>query len=74
MNYLGTLIDDGNASVLPSIFVEKLKNNKKLLKKVSEKRKELFKHRTSVLKDNFYEGIDDKDVKKLKKRFYFFLF
>ena len=34
---------------------------------MTKRRKDIFKNKTSVLKDNFYEGLKPKTLKKLKK-------
>jgi hypothetical protein len=39
-----------------------------LLSSISDMRKSIFKNKTSVLKDNFYEGYNQKTVKSMKKK------
>ena len=61
------ILEDGPPDKLPK-YVEKLyKNNKELIKMMTKRRKDIFKNKTSVLKDNFYEGLKPKTLKKLKK-------
>jgi hypothetical protein len=63
-----TLFQDG--SLPPSIVksFEGTKAHKALFKTIIEtQRKEMFGKKKSVLKDSFYEGLTDKDVKRLKK-------
>jgi hypothetical protein len=63
-----TVFQDGS---LPAAVVRSFKGNKeqkKLFKTMIEAtRKGIFGKKKSVLKDNFYEGLPEKDVKRIKK-------
>jgi len=62
---VGTLYQDGGPNMLP----DKLKKlSKPMVEYYSEERKKMFKNKNSVLKDNFYEGLGDKLIKKMKKK------
>jgi hypothetical protein len=64
---LGTIFEDGDANELPSKFIEEFKDNKKLIDILVKNRKEIFKNETSVLRNNFYKDLTDKDVKELQR-------
>ena len=58
-----TILEDGTD--LPTSLKNKLKNNKPRLDMLMKTRKNIFKNKTSVLKDNFY--IKLKNINKLKQ-------
>ena len=63
----GTIFEDGLANKLPKSMIEKYKNNQNTKKLLINQRKKNFGNKKSVLKDNFFEGIKTKEVKKHKK-------
>jgi hypothetical protein len=62
----GTMFEDGKK--LPKKFTQKYRGNKAMLKSFEEQRTFLFKGKNSVLKDDFYNGLSDKEIKTLKKK------
>jgi len=63
----GTIVEDGNPKLLPTSLSKTHKKNKGMADFLKKTRKEIFRKKTSVLNDDFYEGLDPNYVKKLKK-------
>ena len=63
----GTILEDGPADTLPKSLLVKYKKNPAAIDMFKNMRKELFGNKTSVLKDNFFEGMKAKDIEKHKK-------
>ncbi len=71
----GTLFQKGVANKLPNNVVDGVKKNKVIPGKYKKTvlglllttRKKMFKGKTDVLKNNFYEGLKNSNVKKMKK-------
>jgi len=61
----GTMFEDGKK--LPKQFTQKYRGNKAMLKSFEEQRTFLFKGKNSVLKDDFYKELSEKQIRKLKK-------
>ena len=51
---------------LPKEITDKFKDTPKILKLMIKAKKDLFGNKTSILKDNFYDKLSAKDIKKLK--------
>jgi len=63
----GTVLEDGPGGSLPKSLLVKYKNNPAAIDMFKDMRKQLFGNKTSVLKDNFYEGMKQTDINKYKK-------
>ncbi len=71
----GTLFQKGIPNKLPNNVVDGVKKNKKTSGKYKKRilglllteRKKMFEGKTDVLKNNFYEGLKNSNVKKMKK-------
>lgn len=63
----GTIFEDGPADTLPKKLLDKYKKNPAAIDMFKDMRKNLFGNKTSVLKDNFFEGMKAKDIEKYKK-------
>jgi len=63
----GTIVEDGNPTLLPTSLSKTYKKSKAAIDFLKKTRKEIFGKKTSVLHDDFYEGLDPNYVKKLKK-------
>jgi hypothetical protein len=62
-----TILEDGEPNKLPKGVTKLFKKNKLLLEVMKTSRKELFKDKKTVLKDNFYEDLKLAQIKKLQK-------
>ena len=67
INCKNTLLEPGPPNQVPKSMQKEFHNSKKLIKIFSKRRKEVFKNKTNVLKDNFYENIPELEKKKLLK-------
>jgi isoleucyl-tRNA synthetase len=63
INCKNTLLEPGPANKIPKEF----QYSKELIKIFTKRRKDVFKNKTNILKDNFYENIPEKDKNKLLK-------
>jgi hypothetical protein len=62
-----SIFEEGNPNVLPSSLIKKYKKNKAGIDFLTQERKKVFGKKTSVLKDDFYDGLKPSDIKKLQK-------
>jgi hypothetical protein len=62
-----TLLEAGPPNQLPESMQKLFGNSKPLIKIFTKRRKDLFKNKTNVLIDNFYENISPETKKKLLK-------
>jgi len=62
-----SIFEEGNPNVLPSSLIKKYKNKKATIDFLTHQRKKVFGKKTSVLKDDFYDGLKPSDIKKLQK-------
>ena len=67
INCKNTLLEPGPADEIPKSMKKLFHNSKKLIKIFTKRRKEVFKNKTNILKDNFYENIPKLEKKKLLK-------
>lgn len=67
INCKNTLLEPGPANEIPKYMQKSFGNSKKLIKLFTKRRKDIFKNKTNVLKDNFYENMSELDKKKLLK-------
>ena len=63
----GTILEDGPADTLPKEILVKFKSNPAAIDMFKKMRKEIFGNKTSVLKDNFFEGMKAADKEKYIK-------
>jgi hypothetical protein len=67
INCKNTLLEPGPANEIPKHMQKSFGNSKKLIKLFTKRRKDLFKNKTNILVDNFYENMPELDKKKLLK-------
>jgi len=68
INCKNTLMEPGPPNQIPNYVKKKTFGNSKLLIKIfTKRRKDLFKNKTNVLIDNFYENVPEETKKKLIK-------
>ena len=67
INCKNTILESGSPNQLPKSMKKKFNYNKPLMKILSKRRKDIFKNKTNVLRDNFYENTPDQIKKKLIK-------
>lgn len=67
INCKNTLLEPGPPNEIPKYMHKEFHNSKELIKIFTKRRKDVFKNKTNVLKDNFYENIPELDKKKLLK-------
>jgi len=63
----GTIVEDGKPNAISDALSKRFQYDKSTVNFLKQQRKEIFGKKTSVLEDDFYEGLDPKCVKKLKK-------
>jgi hypothetical protein len=64
------IFEDGNPDVLPASVIKKFKkfkNNKAIIDSFQQQRKKIFGKKTSVLQDDFYEGLKPSVIRKLQE-------
>jgi len=71
INCKNTLLEPGPPNEIPKYMHKEFHNSKELIKIFTKRRKDVFKNKTNVLKDNFYENIPELDKKKLLHLFTF---
>jgi hypothetical protein len=62
-----TILEPGSPNQIPKSMYKTLKNNKELIKMYNKQRKDIFKNKSNVLIDNFYENTPNKIKKQLIK-------
>lgn len=67
INCKNTLLEAGPPNKIPKYMHKEFHNSKELIKIFTKRRKEVFKNKTNVLKDNFYENIPEQTKQKLIK-------
>jgi serine/threonine protein kinase len=67
INCKNTLLEPGPPNEIPMTMRKEFHNSKKLIKIFTKRRKDLFKNKTNILKDNFYENISKLEKKNLLK-------
>lgn len=67
INCKNTLLEPGSPNQIPESMRKEFHNYKPIIKAFTKRRKEVFKNKTNVLKDNFYEKTSELDKKKLIK-------
>ena len=67
INCKNTILESGSPNQLPKSMKKKFNYNKPLIKILSKRRKDIFKNKTNVLRENFYENTPDQIKKKLIK-------
>jgi serine/threonine protein kinase len=67
INCKNTLLEPGPPNEIPKTMRKEYNNSKSLIKIFTKRRKEIFKNKSNVLKDNFYENIPEQEKKQLLK-------
>jgi hypothetical protein len=67
MNCKDTILEPGPPNKIPKSMHKGLLNDKKLIENFNNDRKKIFKDKTNVLVDHFYEKTDDDVKEKLIK-------
>jgi hypothetical protein len=67
INCKNTLLEPGPPNEIPKYMHKEFHNSKELIKIFTKRRKEVFKNKRNVLKDNFYENIPEQEKKNLLK-------
>lgn len=67
VNCKNTLLEPGPPNQIPKYMQKSFGNSKELIKIFTKRRKDIFKNKTNVLKDNFYENVPEEAKKKLIK-------
>jgi hypothetical protein len=62
-----TLLEPGPPNKIPKSMRKEYHNSKKLIKIFTKKRKDIFKNKTNVLVDNFYENASEQTKQNLLK-------
>jgi hypothetical protein len=62
-----SIFEKGNPDVLPLSLIKKYKKSKAAIDYLKQERKKVFVKKTSVLKDDFYDGLKPSDIKRLQK-------
>lgn len=65
INCKNTLLEPGPPNEIPKYMHKEFHNSKELITIFTKKRKEVFKNKRNVLKDNFYENIPELTKKNL---------
>jgi hypothetical protein len=65
---IGTIFEKGNSNKLSKELIKKYDGNKVILNPLLERRKQIFKKKKNVLKDNFYKELKNSNVKKIIKK------
>ena len=67
VNCKNTLLEPGPPNQIPKTMRKEFHNSKKLIKIFTKRRKDIFKNKTNVLIDNFYENVSEETKKNLIK-------
>lgn len=67
VNCKNTILEPGLPNQIPKTMRKRLGNNKQLIQDFNDERERIFKNRTNVLVDNFYENVSKKTKNKLIK-------
>jgi serine/threonine protein kinase len=67
VNCKNTLLEPGSPNEIPKSTRKEFHNSKKLIKIFTKRRKDIFKNKSNVLIDNFYENIPQQTKKNLIK-------
>ncbi len=66
-NCKGTLLEKGPPNKISNNLVKNFKNDKNVINGFLRARKYIFKEKSNVLKNGFYEGLNKSTIKKMKK-------
>jgi hypothetical protein len=67
INCKNTILEPGSPNEIPKSMQKEYHNQKELIKMYKNQRKSIFKNKTNVLIDNFYENTPEKTKNKLIK-------
>jgi len=67
INCENTLLEPGLPNQIPKSMRKEYNNNKKLINIFNNQRKSIFKNKSNVLEDNFYENTPENIKTQLKK-------
>jgi len=67
INCKNTLLEPGSPNQIPKSMRKEYNNDKRLIKTFTKKRKDIFKNKRNVLKDNFYKNMPEETKQNLMK-------